>query len=62
MTHNVFEECEECGEPCAEGAKRCPWSGMFLCGDCAYDEGVAAEDRYLDERYDEDTQQASTDK
>lgn len=41
-------ECEECGELCADGAKPCPFSGMMLCAECAYDEGIRAEDRHLD--------------
>jgi hypothetical protein len=42
------KECEQCAEPCAEDAKQCQWSGLFLCGECAYDEGIQAEDRYLE--------------
>ena len=41
-------DCEECGELCADGVKACPWSGLTLCAECAYDEGIQAEDRYLD--------------
>jgi len=51
-------ECENCGELCADGAKPDPWAGMMLCAECAYDEGIAAEDRWL-ERHDEADQQAS---
>lgn len=40
-------ECEQCGEPCADNAKACPWSGLMLCGECAYDEGIQAEERFL---------------
>lgn len=43
-----MKECEQCSEPCAEDVKACPWSGLFLCSECAYDEGIQAEDRYLD--------------
>ena len=39
-------DCENCGELCADGVKACPWSGLKLCAECAYDEGIQAEERH----------------
>lgn len=44
-----MNECEECGESVGDNTKRCFWSGLLLCGDCAYDEGIQAEDRHYGE-------------
>lgn len=44
---SVPQGCEQCGEPCADGVKPCPWSGLLLCAECKYDEGIQAEERHL---------------
>lgn len=37
-----------------DGIKPCPWSGLYLCAECAYDEGIRAEDRYYEKLEEED--------
>lgn len=47
-------ECEDCGDLCGEPPKVSPFSGAKLCAECHYDEGIQAEDRFLEELDDEE--------